>query len=504
MPWIGVIDGAGGAGEVEDEIDFADVEGLADVFFYKIESRIIAEMFEIRAAAGEQVVDDNHTPALAEQGIAEMGSEEAGAAGDQGALWAHAFFDAVAHDCGGDAIGMAGGASYAVIGEAVRRHHFGIIQVAAIDHDGILEFAIEAIEIEVGEFLPLGKDQQGVGAGGGFVGGAGIFEIAVHGFLSAFHGGGIVGGDLAAFLQQSLHQEKSGRFANVVGAALEGEAEHAEVLAAKRPQGAAHFAQKAIALIFVDAHDFIEQAEVITALACNGAKGHHVFREAGTAVADSRIQKSRADAGVGADAMAHLIHVGPDGFADGSDRIDEGNLHSEECVGSVLDQFRALGAGHDDGSGNRSAVGLRNGIAALVIGAAGKGRVNFAQNVGGAFGVAADNNAVGEKKVGDRGAFAEKFRIRSDVEGLRIGAVAQNDSAHPLAGVDRNRALFDDDFIFVDGAGDFASDGLDIGEVGVATIGGRRADGDENDRTGSHRFLQIVGELQTMSAMAAQ
>ena len=59
--------------------------------FYKIESRIVAEMIEIGAAAGEQVVDHNHTPTFAEQGIAEMGSEETGAAGDQGALWAHAF-----------------------------------------------------------------------------------------------------------------------------------------------------------------------------------------------------------------------------------------------------------------------------------------------------------------------------------------------------------------------------------------------------------------------------
>ncbi len=86
----GVIDGAGGAGKVEDEINFADVEGLADVFFHKLKAGIIREMGEVRAAAGEQVVDDNHAPAFAEQSIAEMGSQETGAAGDQCALWAHA------------------------------------------------------------------------------------------------------------------------------------------------------------------------------------------------------------------------------------------------------------------------------------------------------------------------------------------------------------------------------------------------------------------------------
>jgi hypothetical protein len=76
---------------VEDEIDFAEVEGFANVFIYKIETGIILEMVKIRAAAGEQVVDDNHAPALAEQGIAEMGSQEPGATGDQGTLRAHAF-----------------------------------------------------------------------------------------------------------------------------------------------------------------------------------------------------------------------------------------------------------------------------------------------------------------------------------------------------------------------------------------------------------------------------
>ena len=53
---------------------------------YKLEARLVAKMIEIGAAAGEQVVDDDDTPALAQQGIAEMGSQKAGAAGDQSAL----------------------------------------------------------------------------------------------------------------------------------------------------------------------------------------------------------------------------------------------------------------------------------------------------------------------------------------------------------------------------------------------------------------------------------
>ena len=82
----GVVDGTGGAGEVKNVIDVAHVEGFANVFFYKLETRIILQMGEVGAAAGEQVVDDNDAPAFGEQGIAEMGSEKSGAAGDQRAL----------------------------------------------------------------------------------------------------------------------------------------------------------------------------------------------------------------------------------------------------------------------------------------------------------------------------------------------------------------------------------------------------------------------------------
>ncbi len=87
----GVIDRAGGAGEVKDVIDSADVEGFANVFIYEFEPGFISEMVKVCLASGEQIVDDDDAVALAEQGIAEMGSEETGAAGDQSALLTHAF-----------------------------------------------------------------------------------------------------------------------------------------------------------------------------------------------------------------------------------------------------------------------------------------------------------------------------------------------------------------------------------------------------------------------------
>ena len=40
----GVIDRAGGAGEVEDVIDLTHVEGFADVLFYKLASWLVVEV----------------------------------------------------------------------------------------------------------------------------------------------------------------------------------------------------------------------------------------------------------------------------------------------------------------------------------------------------------------------------------------------------------------------------------------------------------------------------
>ena len=54
------------------------------------------------------------------------------------------------------------------------------------------------------------------------------------------------------------------------------------------------------------------------------------------------------------------------------------------------------------------------------------------------------------------------------------------DAADPLIGVDRDGALFDDDLVAGEGAGDLAGDGLDVGEVGVAGLALRGADGDED------------------------
>ncbi len=89
---------------------------------------------------------------------------------------------------------------------------------------------------------------------------------------------------------------ESWRLANVVGTTFEGQAKDGQILAAKRPEGAVDFAKEAMPLIFVDPHDFIQQAEVVAVLASHRSESHHVFGKAGASVADSGIQKARTDA----------------------------------------------------------------------------------------------------------------------------------------------------------------------------------------------------------------
>ena len=81
----GVVDGAGGTGEVEDEVDLAVVGGLANIFFDKLEARIVAQMRDVGEVAGDQIVGGENAITFGEQAVTEMRAEKSGSAGDEGA-----------------------------------------------------------------------------------------------------------------------------------------------------------------------------------------------------------------------------------------------------------------------------------------------------------------------------------------------------------------------------------------------------------------------------------
>ncbi len=66
---------------MENVVDVAEVEGLADVLLEELEARLVAQMGDVLACAGEQIVGANDGVALAEQRVAQMRAEKSGAAG---------------------------------------------------------------------------------------------------------------------------------------------------------------------------------------------------------------------------------------------------------------------------------------------------------------------------------------------------------------------------------------------------------------------------------------
>ena len=84
-----VVDRRGRAGEVEDLVDLHG-QRLLHVVADQLEARVVEQVLDVGARAGEEVVEAHDLVPIGEQALAQMRAEEAGAAGDQNALPGHA------------------------------------------------------------------------------------------------------------------------------------------------------------------------------------------------------------------------------------------------------------------------------------------------------------------------------------------------------------------------------------------------------------------------------
>src|SRR5262249_60845597 len=109
---------------------------------------------------------------------------------------------------------------------------------------------------------------------------------------------------------------------------------------------------------------------------------HQVFGKARTAITDARIQKSRPNPVVTADSLTNLVDICAYRFADRGHRVDERNLHGQKRVGSVLDEFRTLGASNDERRRDGRRWWARNRTGPLVITATCQRSVYLAQDRG--------------------------------------------------------------------------------------------------------------------------
>jgi hypothetical protein len=79
----GVVDGAGRRREVEDEVNFAGVEGLGDVMFDQAETALPLQVAEIGEIAGAEIVDTDYRVSCGEQSVTQMGAEKSRCPGDK-------------------------------------------------------------------------------------------------------------------------------------------------------------------------------------------------------------------------------------------------------------------------------------------------------------------------------------------------------------------------------------------------------------------------------------
>jgi hypothetical protein len=75
---------------VQDGIHRAiDVKRFADIVLQRFEIAVAAKVSDIAGRSGDEVVDAEDLPAIAEQPLAEVGAEEARATGDDRAAWGY-------------------------------------------------------------------------------------------------------------------------------------------------------------------------------------------------------------------------------------------------------------------------------------------------------------------------------------------------------------------------------------------------------------------------------
>ena len=110
----------------------------------------------------------------------------------------------------------------------------------------------------------------------------------------------------------------------------------------------------------------------------------------------------------------------------------------------------------------------------------------------------------GWREVRNRRTFAKEFRIGDDIEEGAVNAVSLNGAPDPLVGVDRNGALFHNNFVAVQVPRDLAGNRFHIGQIGVAGFRLRCTDRDENGGSPGGGSTEIRSELHTVIAVALQ
>ena len=130
------------------------------------------------------------------------------------------------------------------------------------------------------------------------------------------HGDGIGADDGRARGDELVDEHERGRLADVVGARLERQAPDGDALALEVAlEVREDLLAELLLLALVDGDDGVEDLELVADLAPRADGGAQILGEAAAAEARPREQELRADARVGAHALAHLLDVGAEQLA---------------------------------------------------------------------------------------------------------------------------------------------------------------------------------------------
>src|ERR1019366_918422 len=257
-------------------------------------------------------------------------------------------------------------------------------------------------------------------------------------------------------------------------------------------------------LLVVNAHDFLEQAKIVTTFSSHGAIGGQVLGKTGAAVADARPQKLPAYARIGTNTFPYLVHVSPYRFTNSSHRIDEADIHRQEGVGGVLDEFGALGVSHKKGRRGLDHFVREQGISPPIVASVEQRLINKAQTFRTGVVIRTNYDAIRIEEIGDRRALPQELRIGGNVEQAGGSAVEQHDLAHPFAGVHRHGTLANDDFVLLDGRRNFARDRFNVGKIGLTIDVGGSADCDKDRLSFADRVSECIGELEPGTTVALE
>ena len=364
---------------------------------------------------------------------------------------------------------------------AVFESRFGeflcVVDVAAVDDEGVLHGLLHHAETRHAELLPFGDEQQCVGIEECFVHVVAVDDLfcdcrgiraCCHTALAFVHGDRVIDADCCACLGQEVDEHEGGGFTHVVSFGLEGETPHGNGLAfevgfAAKTLG--ELVEKHRLLVFVHFFDGLENAHLVAVLFGGLDEGLHVLRETASTVAAARVEELRADAGVATDALTDHVHVGAHEFAEVRDVVHEADAGCEHGVCSVLDHFgaRDVRENHAEVVEHHRAVEAGHEFFCL-------------------FAFHADDNAVGFHEVRDGGAFLQEFWVACDVERDVHATFVEfflDGCLDLLGGADRDGRLGHENGVLLDVLAERAGHGEHVLQVGGAVFVGGRAHGAE-------------------------